>query len=71
MKQWDKAIADLSKVIELLSADAADRESRERLADVHRRLGDALEKVGRVDEAQEAYRRAEELEREDVPEGEG
>jgi tetratricopeptide (TPR) repeat protein len=68
MKQWDKAIADLSKVIELLSADAADRESRERLAHVHRRLGDALEKVGRVDEAEQAYRKAEEIEKDPIRE---
>jgi tetratricopeptide (TPR) repeat protein len=67
-KQWDKAIADLSKVIELLSADAADRESRERLADVHRRLGDALEKVERVDEAEQAYRKAQEIEKDPIRE---
>jgi tetratricopeptide (TPR) repeat protein len=64
MEQWDKAIADLSKAIELASADASGPESRPGLDHVYRTLGDVLEKVGRVDDAEQAYRKAEEIEKE-------
>ncbi|MFC1738698.1 tetratricopeptide repeat protein [Planctomycetota bacterium] len=38
------------------------------MPDLYRGLGDALEKMGQMDKAQEAYRKAEELEEEVVPE---
>jgi serine/threonine protein kinase/Tfp pilus assembly protein PilF len=66
MKQWEKAIADLSKVIELASANAADPESRRRLTRAYCDLGDVLEKVGRLDDAQEAYQKAQEIDEEEV-----
>jgi tetratricopeptide (TPR) repeat protein len=68
MERWDEAIADLSKAIELASADAGDPENRRRLAEVYRSLGDALEKMGRVDEAQEAFQKAQEIKEEVVAE---
>ncbi len=61
---WEQAIADYSKAIELASTDAADPESRSSLAQMYRSLGDVLEKMGRSEDAQEAYRKAEELEKE-------
>jgi tetratricopeptide (TPR) repeat protein len=66
--RWDEAIADLSKAIEVASADVADPDSRGRLAEVYRNLGDVLEKMGRLEDAQEAYQKAEELEKEVVAE---
>jgi tetratricopeptide (TPR) repeat protein len=68
MEKWAEAIADYSKAIELVSTDAADPESRRRLAQMYRSLGDMLEKMGRLDEAQKAYQKAEEIEGEVVPE---
>jgi tetratricopeptide (TPR) repeat protein len=70
MGQWENAVGDYSKAIELASADAGDPEGGRRLPEMYRSLGDVLEKVGRLDEAQEAHRRAEETEREDVPQEE-
>jgi tetratricopeptide (TPR) repeat protein len=68
MERWDKAIADKSKAIELASTDGAGRESRRRLPEMYRSLGDVLEKMGRLDEAQEAYQKAHEVEEEVVTE---
>ncbi|MHC4620959.1 MAG: tetratricopeptide repeat protein [Planctomycetota bacterium] len=67
MQRWDEAIADLSKAIELGSMHAADPDSRGRLAEVYRSLGDVLEKMGRMDEAREAFQKAQEIDEEVVP----
>jgi tetratricopeptide (TPR) repeat protein len=64
MERWDEAIADLSKAVELASTDAADPESRRRLPEMYRSLGDVLDKMGRLDEAQEAFQKAQEVEEE-------
>ena len=68
MQQWDKAISDYSKAIELASADAADPESQRRLPQMYRSLGDVLEKVGRPEDAQQANKKAEEIEKDPIRE---
>jgi tetratricopeptide (TPR) repeat protein len=65
--QWDKAIADYSKTIELAAMGRTDPESRRELAHMYRSLGDVLTKMDRLDEAKEAYRKAEEIEKEVQP----
>jgi tetratricopeptide (TPR) repeat protein len=59
MKQWDAAIADYSKAIELASTETADPESRRRLPEMYRSLGDMLKEIGRLKEADEAYQKVE------------
>jgi tetratricopeptide (TPR) repeat protein len=67
-KQWDKGISDFSKAVELASAPGADVEKRRIVAHIYRRLGDVLEEAGRVEDAQEARQKAEEIEKEVEPE---
>ena len=43
---------------------------RENLAEMYWSLGDVLKELGRLEDADEAYRKAEELEKEEVPEEE-
>ncbi|MHC4478755.1 MAG: tetratricopeptide repeat protein [Planctomycetota bacterium] len=62
MEKWEEAIADLSKAIKLASTDAEDTDSRRDLRGYYRNLGDVLEKMGRLDQAQEAFQKAKEME---------
>jgi WD40 repeat protein/serine/threonine protein kinase len=60
MQEWDKAIADYSKAIELASIDSADSEIQRNLPQMYRSIGDVFEKMGRTDEARQAFQEAEE-----------
>ncbi|MFC1738455.1 protein kinase [Planctomycetota bacterium] len=67
MEKWDKAAADYSKAIEL-APHAPQPEVRGDLHVLYRSLGDVLEKMGRSEEAEEAYKKAEAIEKELVTE---
>ncbi|MHC4526689.1 MAG: tetratricopeptide repeat protein, partial [Planctomycetota bacterium] len=64
MQEWDKALADFSKAIEIAATDTADPGSRRRLAQMYHGLGGVLEKMGRSEDAQQAYQNAQEVEEE-------
>jgi tetratricopeptide (TPR) repeat protein len=62
IQRWDKAVADYLKIIEL-TLDGVGSADRSELPGIYGDLAHALEKMGRLDEAEDAYKKAEEWRR--------